>query len=312
MREQNLQQPFNVPILFLIFNRQKETHRVFQEIKKIKPSSLFIAADGPRRDFNSDYHLCEATKNVIQIDWECEVHKLYRTENLGCRVAVSSAIDWFFSHVKKGIIIEDDCLPSLSFFSFCENMLNKYEDSFDIMSISGANHQSGIVRGNDSYFFSKIPHIWGWATWRRAWDLYDVNMKEFPEFHNSNKIKNVFKYLPAQKEQTRILKKIYNGADTWDYQWAFTLYKNTGFSISPNKNLVKNIGFGNNSTHFFEKSSKFREMIQQETDDPIRHPLIIERNEEADDYEARTIFAPKPLSIIILKFFSHIKRKLLK
>ena len=161
------QNMFNTPILFLIFNRPEVTFAVFEQIQKIQPKYLFIAADGPRN--YKENELCKATRDVVQkIDWDCELKTLFRNENLGCAKNVSSAIKWFFDHVEKGIILEDDCYPDLSFFSFCEELLNYYDNNDRIMAISGFNAQLGIKRTKHSYFFAEIPLVWGWATWRKA------------------------------------------------------------------------------------------------------------------------------------------------
>ena len=150
---------FNTPILFLIFNRPDLTKQVFDKIREIKPLHLFIAADGPRGDKYEDQELCRKTKEIVSlIDWECEIKTLFRDENLGCGRAVSEAISWFFEHVEEGIILEDDCLPSSTFFNYCEILLEKYRWDNNIMHIGGTNFQNGIKRGNADYYFSKIPH----------------------------------------------------------------------------------------------------------------------------------------------------------
>jgi hypothetical protein len=169
---------FKSPILFLIFNRPDTTKAVFESIKSIKPLKLYIAADGARGNKLGEDLLVEETRAIIQsVDWECEVKTLFRKENLGCKVAVSSAIDWFFENEEQGIILEDDCLPDASFYGFCENLLDYYKNDERVFHISGNNFQDGIIRGDGSYYFSKYNHSWGWATWRRVWKTYDVNMK---------------------------------------------------------------------------------------------------------------------------------------
>jgi hypothetical protein len=173
----------NTPVLFLIFNRPNTTEQVFEAIAKAKPRCLFVAADGPRTDKEGEAEKCQAVRDIIKrVDWDCEVKTLFREQNLGCKEAVSSAITWFFEQVEEGIILEDDCLPSDSFFSFCAELLEKYRDDKRIMMISGDNFQDGIQRGDASYYFSSVPWIWGWATWRRAWRLYDREMQTFPSF----------------------------------------------------------------------------------------------------------------------------------
>ena len=160
----------STPVLFLIFNRPELTEKVFQKIQDAQPKYLFVAADGPRDNKYGEKDLCEKTRAVVleNITWECEVKTLFRTENLGCRTAVSSAINWFFENVEEGIILEDDTVPDNSFFSYCQALLEKYRNHEQIMMITGDNFQDGIKRGNGSYYFSRYVHIWGWASWRRA------------------------------------------------------------------------------------------------------------------------------------------------
>ena len=177
----------NTPILFLIFNRPEITARVFQEIRKAKPKQIYIAADGPRIDHPDDTALCNKTRQICDsIDWDCEVKTLFREENLGCQLAVSNAIDWFFKHESEGIILEDDCLPSQSFFHFCAELLDFYRDDEEIMCISGNNFQQGRGDDEESYYFSRYPHCWGWATWRRAWNKYDHDMSRWKEFREDH------------------------------------------------------------------------------------------------------------------------------
>ena len=160
-------QSFNTPILFLLFNRPDTTQKVFNSIREIKPKYLFVSADGPRPNSLNDLNDCNQTRKILdQIDWECNLKTLFREKNMGCKKAIKEGIDWFFEHVDKGIIIEDDCLPSKSFYSFCEELLNIYENDNRIMMISGYNALGKFETPND-YLFSKIGSIWGWATWKK-------------------------------------------------------------------------------------------------------------------------------------------------
>ena len=284
----------NTPILFLIFNRPDTTAQVFSAIAKAKPRHLFIAADGSRSDREEEIEKCRETRDIIKrIDWECDVKTLFRDENLGCKVAVSSAITWFFEYVEAGIILEDDCLPSDTFFSFCTELLEKYVDDERVMMISGNNFQDGIRRGDASYYFSRIPHIWGWATWRRAWQLYDVKMSSFPEFLVEGSIKRVSNNVDVQNFHLSSFIATYEGRiDTWDYQWQYAIFSCGGLSICPQVNLVSNIGFGFDATHTrsFEDPCAERPI---NTINGISHPLVggeLPANVLADDYEYKTIF----------------------
>jgi hypothetical protein len=185
--------PFATPILFLIFNRPDTTDKVFEKIREIQPRQLFISADGPRPDRKDEREKCEEARKVIQkIDWKCELKTNFSEKNLGCRVGVSSGIDWFFSQVSKGIILEDDCLPDASFFNFCKVLLEYYRNDERIMHIGGINVQDGRMRGTASYYFSKISHIWGWATWKRAWEKYDVNIRTYPQLLEQDMFSTVY------------------------------------------------------------------------------------------------------------------------
>ena len=175
MRDQTSTEFACAPILFLIFNRPQLTARVFAAIREAQPSQLYVAADGPRSNRPGEADLCEQARRVINgVDWPCEVKTLYRQENLGCRQAVSSAITWFFDNVEAGVVLEDDCLPIESFFRFCSELLIRYRDDTRIGMISGNNHGFRIYDDSLSYSFSKHGAIWGWASWRRAWRLYDT------------------------------------------------------------------------------------------------------------------------------------------
>ena len=286
--------PFNTPILFLIFNRPEPTFKVFEIIRSIKPMNFFIAADGPRTNKIEETRRCEEARSIIsQIDWDCQLKTIFRKKNLGCKSAVSSAITWFFEHVEEGIILEDDCLPDLSFFGFCQELLNYYRHDERIMMISGDNFQRGQIRGEGSYYFSKYCHIWGWATWRRAWKNYDVSMTSYPLFRSSNQIENVFENTDEQRYWLECFDRTFRGEiDTWDYQWVYTIFKNSGLSVIPNTNLVKNIGFDSRATHTSNRFEQLNEM-QSFSIEEITHPTFILPQKEAELYTLREIYKVK-------------------
>ena len=168
------------PILFLIFNRLDTTEKVFEKIREQQPKYLYIAADGPRSDVPEDQEKCRKTRAIIdRIDWDCELKTLFREENLGCRNNAVQAITWFFDNVEEGIILEDDCLPDPTFFRYCEDLLSYYRYDMRVMHIAGSNLQQGFKSDNASYYFSHIPWVWGWASWKRAWKYYDVNISSY-------------------------------------------------------------------------------------------------------------------------------------
>jgi hypothetical protein len=284
---------YTTPILFLIFNRPDITHRVFEQIKKIKPSHLFIAADGPRPERPDDLILCQETRNIVEeIDWDCEVKTLFRNENLGCGLAVCSAINWFFEQVEEGIILEDDCMPELSFFDFCSELLGKYKEDDNIFMISGTNMQNGIRRGDASYYFSNYPIIWGWASWRKAWHTYNFDIPDCGQAFKSGKLDDAFQSNDEKKYWRKKIEKLQSEKkkSTWDYQWFYAVWKNKGVTIVPNTNLIINIGFENNSTHTFLSDSR----REPSALNPIRFPLIHPTkkiNNEADQYTFRNAFS---------------------
>jgi len=283
----------HTPILLLVFNRPEQALLVFRQIRLQQPEQLFIAADGPRADRPEEAALCEATRTAVLngIDWPCKVETLFRPHNLGCGKAVSTAIDWFFGHVEEGIILEDDCVPDPTFFSFCTAMLTKYRLSPNIMHINAGNYQAGMQRGNASYYFSRYAHVWGWATWRRAWQYYDFTLLRYQ--HDSRQGLNNF----MRSE----LESIYNAkTDTWDTQWFMTVWFNKGWVITPNISLVKNIGFNRNATHTRFVPRWFNKMQYGKIAD-IKHPTENNIDEEADRYTINTVFNPGGLSLGLKK-----------
>jgi hypothetical protein len=283
---------FDTPILFLIFNRTETTKQVFEKIRAIKPKYLYVAADGPRDQ--QEVIKCDNTRAIIKnIDWDCEVKTLFRDKNLGCGKAVSEGITWFFEHVECGIILEDDCLPEITFFHFAEILLKKYNNDLKVWHISGNNFQDNNQRGEASYYFSMFTHIWGWATWRNRWKEYKLNIDNY-DIKSDVKIytedNRMFKYFERRKNQVSS-----NKINTWDYQWLFCMWQHGGYSIIPNKNLVTNIGFGDDATNT-KSTSRLANMPMYSMDN-----LIFENNvtlhTEADIYTFEHTFY-KPLNFI--------------
>ena len=279
------------PILLIIFNRPEVTRQTFEAIRQSKPSTLFIAADGYRQDRPGEKELCEQTKIIVaNIDWPCEVYHNFLTENIGPCKRVPTAIDWFFDHVESGIILEDDCLPDSSFFTFCQEILEKYKDDTRVMNISGNNFQDGIKRSEASYYFSYYPSTWGWATWRRAWKLYDKNMLRYPNFLKENKIQAIIpnKEKEEQRYWLKFLEQEYSGKFIfWDVKWLFTIWSYDATSIIPNNNLITNIGFGNDATH---TKGEFDLSIPTQKITQIIHPKEVIINKEADRYLYKKLY----------------------
>lgn len=276
---------FRVPILFIIFNRPEPTRQVFEAIRQAQPAKLYVAADGPRPGKNEE-PICQETRAIVeQIDWECEVKTLFREENVGCGLGPKTAIDWLFEHEEAGIILEDDCLPSPSFFPYCAELLERYRHDTRIMHIGGSNFQYGYVRDLDySYYFSYYSHEWGWASWRRAWQLYDFTISSYPEIKNKGYLDRYFSsYLEKKYRLSKTDKTLNNqNVNWWDYQWDYTKFINSGLSIIPNKNLVTNIGFGGDATHTKSGKDVRSSNLAQEIEFPLKHPPYVMRDYKSD------------------------------
>ena len=294
------------PVAFIIFNRPDTTKRVFDAIRQAKPPKLFVIADGPRADRSGEAEKCAAARSIIDgVDWECEVLTNYSDVNLGCKVRVSSGLDWVFSEVEESIILEDDCLPHSTFFPFCEELLDYYRNDQRIMVVSGCNFQFGSNHNDYSYYFSHYAHIWGWASWRRVWQNYDVDMKLWKEIRDCGLLKSVLKETKLLKHWNKIFQDTYNGlVDTWDYQLAFTLWSQNGLTILSNSNLVSNIGFREDATHTTKENSNVANIPTEAVDFPLKHPSFMMRNIQADEYTEKLFFNSSLVNRIKLKITS--------
>lgn len=270
----------NTPILFIIFNRPETTRQVFNQIKKAKPRKLYVAADGPRSTQPKDLDKCENTRALIEkIDWDCQVERLYRENNLGCKQAVSQAINWFFEKEEMGIILEDDCLPSLSFFQYCEELLIKYKDDESVFSINGCN--LGYIGTNeDSYSFTRFVNMWGWATWRRSAQKVDYEMTQWEK--KSDKYTFLQERLKGENSKSNehkwylhwlFLFNQINKIDTWDYQWIYTCLKEEGLCVFPQNNLVNNLGFGDGATHTIDAEVPLANLEAFDIEFPLVTPV---------------------------------------
>jgi hypothetical protein len=303
-------------LLFLVFNRPDTTLKVFEKIRQAKPLRLYVAGDGPREGNKEDKEKVEKVRKIAtNVDWPCEVKTLFRDKNLGCKKGVSTAINWFFEHEKQGIILEDDCLPHLDFFAFCENLLDYYAEDERVSAITGNNFQNKKWRGDASYYFSKYNHCWGWAGWRRSWKYYQVDIEFWPEWSKS---KNWLNYIPDKIER-RYWEKIFSNAyqkkiDSWAYSWTASLWYKGGLTATPNINLVSNIGFGGDATHTRKKNHKLS-MLASSNLVKIKHPKIVQRNSEADRFAFDNVFESKYLHfpynwfIFLYRIFKYIFRK---
>jgi hypothetical protein len=279
-------------VAFIVFNRPDTTERVFSRIAQAKPPKLLIIADGARADREGERAICEATRAIAErVDWECEVLTNYSDTNLGCKFRISSGLDWVFQQVEEAIILEDDCVPETGFFRFCDDMLERYRHDDRVTMISGSNFLPVKIEQPDSYFYSRFPSIWGWATWRRAWKGYDVSLAKW---RKDTGLPELAKTLPrrsgslSERIMSRgILRFMARSFDlvqtgklnTWDYQWIYQCIFGGGFTIVPSTNQIQNIGVagvhttGRNSLHY---------LATGELPDELVHPRVLRTN---DDYD---------------------------
>jgi hypothetical protein len=241
-----------IPVALIIFNRSGTTAKVFEAIRRAKPPKLFVIADGARVGREGEAEKCAAARAIVdRVDWDCEVFKNYSEVNLGCGLRPASGISWVFEHAPEAIILEDDCLPAPSFFRFCEQMLEHYRDDERVMHVSGTNLLFGRGRRDYSYFFSRYPFCWGWATWRRAWRHFDYDLKRWPEVRAGDWLASALDDRSVAKFWTQQFDDVYAAGKRhiWDFQWIFACWIQRGLSVIPRVNLVSNIGFGDDATH---------------------------------------------------------------
>jgi hypothetical protein len=314
----------NTPILIVAFNRPQKVQAVFDRVREVQPKQLFLSVDGARIEKQEEAKKVQAVQYIIkQVDWECDVQTLFHQENLGCRMGVSSGINWFFEQVEQGIILEDDCVPDTSFFYYCEELLEKYKDNDQIMQISGSNLiPDKFAEHKSSYVFSNFGLIWGWATWRRAWQKNDVHLNIFPDFIAQNKAASLVDNTTAQAYITDKFEETYlKNNNSWAYAWFCILLYYNGLSILPTKNLIENIGIDEEATHTVAKGDELKRYQTKSTglNFPLIHPKSISK---IDNDLAMEIFyanyKPKHLLLInkivplkALKIFRKLKKKYL-
>ena len=271
-------------VAFLIFNRPECTRQTFAAIRAARPPRLLVIADGPRPDRLGEAERCETTRAIVTggVDWPCQVEENFSSVNLGCRKRVSSGLDWVFSREEEAIILEDDCLPHASFFPYCTELLDRYREDRRVMMIAGAN-LAPPASASASYRFSRVCHIWGWASWRRAWEHYDVEMRHWPEFRDAQRMRDVFSSAPMSAHWSSQLEQTYTRRlDTWDYQWCFASFAQNGVNIVPQVNLVSNIGHSAEATHTTNSDHPHANLPAREMNFPLEHPAFVLADGAAD------------------------------
>lgn len=275
------------PVAMLVFNRPRETQRVFEAVAAARPPKLLVVADGPRAERPDELRLCRETRAVFEhVNWPCEVLTHYAEANLGCRRRILTGLDWVFSQVPEAIILEDDCLPDPSFFPYCDELLARYRDDDRVHMIRGGNFLEGRHPVPTSYFFSRWYHIWGWATWARAWKHTDHDMLRWPELRDSGWLE---RELPLQAMADKA-RKIFDDAhagrvDTWEYHFTFMGWVREALAICPSENLVTNIGFGPGAAHYTTERHGHSMLPTAPMRFPLRHPAMVQISERSDQLE---------------------------
>jgi hypothetical protein len=280
-----------------MFRRPETTARVLDAIRAARPSLLLVVADGPRSDRPDEAAACAATRGLIDsVDWPCEVRREFAADNMGCRHRIASGLAWVFGQVPEAIILEDDCLPDQTFFPFCDELLERYRDDHRVAQISGATNQKGRRRGKHSYFFSRYNSVWGWASWRRVFDLYDVDMRRWPELRDSNWLAGMIDGRALVDYWTQVFEDTYERRiDTWDYQWIYSAWLHGMVSLVPNRNLVKNIGFGPGASHTPAHDPYANDPLESIAF-PLDHPSSVVRNSRADRFTERLEYTERFLT----------------
>jgi hypothetical protein len=266
-------------VALIVFNRPESTRRVFAAVAAARPARLFLIADGPRADRPGDIQLCDEVKKIVTaVDWPCQVETDFAAENMGCRPRIVSGLNWVFSQVEEAIILEDDCLPDQSFFVFCPELLNRYRHHQQIAFIAGFNPLERSFPFSFSYYYS-LPFsfcTWGWATWRRAWQEFDENIRTWPEVKKAGLLELIFKDEKDVKYWSRIFDQAYEGVgpSAWDYQWDYACWTRNWLCVVPGRNLIQNIGLGPGATNTL-RADPDRDLPATALSFPLQHPPAI-------------------------------------
>lgn len=275
------------PVAFFIFNRPELTAQAFSAIAAARPPRLLVVGDGPRPGHPDDPDQVRQARGVIErVDWPCQLSTCYSDVNLGCKQRLASGLDWVFSEVESAVIIEDDCVPDPSFFRFCEELLERYRDEPRVHMIAGCNVLAPRSFTQCSYYFSHCYHIWGWASWARAWAHYDLQMTRWPELRDTRWLRRLL----GSPIQARIARRIFDETHagkvpTWDFQWVFSSWLAGGLAIVPSVNLVSNIGYGEQATHERAADHPLANLPREAMTFPLRHPRRVAPLREADRAE---------------------------
>ncbi len=292
------------PVLIIIFNRPDFVKNLIDILREVQPTELYVAADGPRDGNAQDIERCHSARNEIEsVDWECKIHKKYSDKNLGCGFNPSDGITWALNNSGESIILEDDCMPSIDFFKYCDELLEKYREDDRVMMISGNNHTLGKCNLFYSYAFSHHTQTYGWATWDRAWKKYDLNMELWPEVRSYEWIESWTGSKKSAKYWHGIFDMCYNKEleSAWDYQWTFCCWINHGLNIIPKVNLVSNIGFTSEGTHTTDADNLVANVPVVDLEFPLTHPTLFQHDIDLDRVLQVNIYTPSIQSRVISK-----------
>jgi len=269
---------FRTPLLLVGYNRPEQTAAVLGVLEALRPRVLYAVVDGPK-DSTEDQAKVAAVRDVIlnKVTWECDLHLKFRETNLGCGKGMAGALEWFFSENPSGIVLEDDLVPDLTFFSFCEELLERFRDDSRVWGIGGDNSFGAETQDGASYGFTRYPLIWGWASWADRWELYDGQLTSWREDDVS------WLHARERKYFSRILGRLVRDGhpDTWDYQLTATVFMENGLWVYPAQNLVTNIGFSDSATHT-KNSSEPRANVASKALQNLQHPSFVSANVDLD------------------------------
>lgn len=275
----------NAPVLLIIFNRPDTTKQVFEAIRRARPAKLYVSADAPRPGNEKDAVGCQKAREIVQnVDWKCDVQYRFLDQNLGCGYGPATAISWAFENEDRLIILEDDCVPSTPFFTYCNHCLEKYVDDERVWLVSGRSHHEESEHFlEQDYLFTHYGHTWGWATWKRCWEHFDIEFRQWGQFIKHGGFLNTF----YSKEEGRFHNHFFAklaadknlASHAWDYQFALAIHINGGLSITPAKNLIHNIGHWGTHSSGQEKCHMLRASEDYEI---TREPLFVSANREYD------------------------------
>ncbi|AEN06202.1 glycosyltransferase family 2 protein [Halolamina sp.] len=276
------------PVVLLAYNRPDTTARVVERILDADPPELFVVADGPRND-PADRRRCAATREtILDAEWDCPVHTLFREENVGLPEAVYTGLDWVFEQVPEAIILEDDTVPSTDFFRYCGTLLDRYRETDRVMMINGTNRLGTWKADHQDYHFVTYQGVWGWATWRDAWDRYDPEMRAWEDTAVRDRIRETIDDDERFEYYEHRFQRSYDGASpAWSRMWRFALLANDGLAAVPSRNLVSNVGFDDRAVHTTDPDSPLADLPQGELRFPLDPPdaLAPDREYERTGFE---------------------------